>query len=393
MTLSKKAERWLRLILVGGSFLVSLSLAELLLRVFPPQEDLATIYQMERIPETMLMAKYDPKVGFRMEPNTTLRYRSSELRFTIATDGQGYRKLTQTANGEPLVLFVGDSFVWGTGVEASETVAARFAELAHLASPVLPLAAPGWSSGQEMLALESYLDAGDKPSLAVFLFYLDNDLHENISPSPIYPRFYLSSNGTLQWQLSEGGPQAVSLLRDYGGKGLGDWSLFWSTARWGILDRLLSRSRVWIRLRNTILNRHFWRSKDRARQELNYELTIEAKIMNRVAADLNAKSIDFVFCDIPPYAAVISGHDEVNDWFERECAAEGYHCLNLLESLLKLSVNERKKLYFPLDRHWTAAGHRFGAQTLYSHYRGFFPRNNPAANRVLGTDVTAVKTP
>lgn len=366
MTLGKENKLWLRLILVGGSILVGLVFAELFLRVFPRQEDLATIYQMERIPETMLMAKYDPKVGFRMEPNAKLEYQNPELRFTIATDGQGYRKLTGTKEGDATVVFVGDSFVWGTGVEASETIAARFAELVHLASPVLPLAAPGWSSGQEMLALEDYFDGGHKPSLVIFLFYLDNDLYENISSNPIYPRFHLSNDGSLEWQLGEGCPQAVSLLRRYGSKGRGNWNLFWSTARWGVLDRFLSKSRLWIRLRNTILNQRFWRNHETVVEERNYQLMVEAGILKRIAADLNTKNIDFIFCDLPPYAAVISGHDEVNDWFGRECGAQGYRCVNLLESFLKLPVNERKKLYFPLDQHWTAAGHEFGAETLNS---------------------------
>src|SRR5437899_7904780 len=128
-----------RLILATASVLVCLVSAELLLRVFPRQEDLATVYQMARIPETMLMAKYDPTLGYRMEPNATLQYENPELRFTIATNKDGYRKLPGTTDAEPTVVFVGDSFVWGTGVEASETVAARFSEFAHLGSAVLPL--------------------------------------------------------------------------------------------------------------------------------------------------------------------------------------------------------------------------------------------------------------
>ncbi len=340
---------------------------------------------MERVSETMLMPQYDSKVGFRMEQNATLQYQNPELRFAIATDGRGYRKLAQTSDGEPSVLFVGDSFVWGTGVEAQETVAARFAELAHLTSPILPVAAPGWSSGQEMLALEGYLDEGHKPSLVVFLFYLDNDLHENISSNPIYPRFYLSKDGNLQWQLSKDGPQTVSLLRNYGSKGLGDWYLFWSKAWWGIVDRILSRSYLWVRLRRKILNRDFWRSKERGREKLDYELMIEALIIKRIAVDLKAKNIDFVFCHIPPYSAVLDGHYEVNDWFEQECAAEGYPCISFLETFQKLSAKERKSLYFPLDQHWTASGHNLAAQTLYVHYRAFSRRSYLNGHRTVAT--------
>jgi hypothetical protein len=384
MAISKERKSWQRLVLIGVGIFFALSLAELFLRIFPSQEDLARIYQMARVPETMLMAQYDSKVGFRMEQNATLQYENPELRFSIATDGRGYRKLAQTSDGEPSVLFVGDSFVWGTGVEAQETVAARFAELAHLASPVLPVAAPGWSSGQEMLALEGYLDEGHKPSLVVFLFYLDNDLHENISSNPIYPRFYVS-NGSLQWQLSKDGPQTVSLLRNYGSKGLGDWYLFWSKAWGGIVDRILSRSYLWVRLRREILNRDFWHSKGRVTEELNYQLMIEALIIKRIAIYLKSKNIDFVFCHIPPYSAVLGGHYEVNDWFEQECAAKDYPCLSFLDIFQKLPAAERKNLYFPFDQHWTAAGHRLAAQTLYLQYRTLLRRSNLDENRAVAT--------
>jgi lysophospholipase L1-like esterase len=97
---------------------------------------------------------YDPEIGFIPTPNSsTTRTDSPTLSYHIYTDRRGARVShpgDQSADKLDM-LFIGDSFTWGHGVENEDTYAALVARRLHLASANLALASYGTTQALQML--------------------------------------------------------------------------------------------------------------------------------------------------------------------------------------------------------------------------------------------------
>jgi hypothetical protein len=97
---------------------------------------------------------YDPEIGFVPTPNSsTTRTDGPTLSYHVYTDRRGARVSNpgdQSADKLD-VLFIGDSFTWGHGVENENTYAALVAQHLHLASANLAMASYGTTQALQML--------------------------------------------------------------------------------------------------------------------------------------------------------------------------------------------------------------------------------------------------
>jgi len=127
----------------------SLAAVEVLVRILNPQ------------PLAGAMYSDDPRFGFWNRPNLTKKAFQSEaglLPYRITTDSQGYRGARPVANPKPprtrRVVIVGDSFVFGVGVEDEETLPAQLESLLNAAAPSpLLWQQPGAAAPQSSLGL------------------------------------------------------------------------------------------------------------------------------------------------------------------------------------------------------------------------------------------------
>lgn len=140
------------------------------------------------------------------------------------TDGLGLRSPAPKADfvGKRLVL-LGDSMVWGVGVDQSEHVATHLRTQLGPSWEVLVAAAPGWSTDQEYLFLQNRLIAL-KPTVVIWCLTAVNDIVGNLmrqsSRGVQYPkpRFVWGASGALELQpVSEGVPSPSSDRVEDGG--------------------------------------------------------------------------------------------------------------------------------------------------------------------------------
>ncbi|MCA1807054.1 MAG: GDSL-type esterase/lipase family protein [Actinobacteria bacterium] len=116
------------------------------------------------------------RLGFRLAPGIRLRMREPEYDVEIATNSLGLRDEEPGPTSGPRVLLLGDSFVMGYGVHRGEL----FADLLEkdLGADVVNAGTGGYEIVQQERVLED-LAPLLKPDLVVYALYLGNDLAQN----------------------------------------------------------------------------------------------------------------------------------------------------------------------------------------------------------------------
>lgn len=126
--------------------------------------------------ERSLSYDYDAELGWAPIPN-------SEAIVTTARtihahhNSLGFRDIEYHPDGRPLMLFLGDSFVWGVDAEANE----RFTDLLReriKTFAILNAGVSGYGTDQELIWLKRIWPAV-KPAIVVLLFCTDNDRLDN----------------------------------------------------------------------------------------------------------------------------------------------------------------------------------------------------------------------
>jgi lysophospholipase L1-like esterase len=126
--------------------------------------------------ERSLAYGYDPELGWKPVANSesvvttarTIHARHNSL---------GFRDVEYRSDGKPLMLFIGDSFVWGVDAEADE----RFTDLLRASMPqyaILNAGVSGYGTDQEFIWLKRIWPAL-RPAVVVLLFCTDNDRLDN----------------------------------------------------------------------------------------------------------------------------------------------------------------------------------------------------------------------
>jgi len=173
-------------ILLVVTLLVIVLAAEIVLRVAYHPENLGSVI------------RYHPVLGWALDPNASLvsvdSQRKLHYRIDVNSLGMRERELSlDKTRGRYRVLVLGDSFVFGTGLDAGE----RFSDVLDHALPdeveVINGGVPGWGTDQEVLFYESSLRRL-RPDLVVLTFLGQNDVVNNGLRGPLIevgtkPRF------------------------------------------------------------------------------------------------------------------------------------------------------------------------------------------------------------
>ena len=123
----------------------------------------------------------DPRLGVRLEPNASMKLRvANNPVTTVETNEEGFRAPSWGPPGKSEVLVVGDSQVFGLGVEAHETFTARLAALLQV--PTLNGGVPTYGP-REYTAVVKQVLATRKVSTVVYVLNLSNDLFEVDRPN------------------------------------------------------------------------------------------------------------------------------------------------------------------------------------------------------------------
>jgi SGNH hydrolase-like domain, acetyltransferase AlgX len=123
----------------------------------------------------------DADLGVRLQPNTSMKLRVADNDVTtVQINSFGFRGGEWPAPTKGEVLVVGDSQVFGLGVEADQTFSAKLAE--QLKVPVLNAGVPTYGPAEYTAVVERFVQRGPS-STVIYVLNLANDLFEVERPN------------------------------------------------------------------------------------------------------------------------------------------------------------------------------------------------------------------
>ena len=158
-------------------------------------------------PQTVLTLKDlyvpDAEVGFRHRAGFVGHERNAEYDVRIFIDGHGYR-VPATPDDEATdalrIVGLGDSFTFGSGVEAEEVYLERIEDLLGERSErpvtVINAGAGGMGLDNETRLLQADVDVL-RPDIVIVGFYVGNDVRDVMVG---YDRFVVDPDGLRQWK-------------------------------------------------------------------------------------------------------------------------------------------------------------------------------------------------
>jgi hypothetical protein len=164
------------LVATGSLCVVS---GEIGLRLFLPEALLPDWKHKEKAASESVGFQHDRKLGWSPVPHAEKTLRTGHRTITISNNSDGLRDIEPIRDGRPRILFLGDSFVWGTGLEARE----RFTDKLRAKHPewtVYNFGVVGYGTDQEYLQLKSRFEKY-QPQAVFLLFCTENDFLDNCS--------------------------------------------------------------------------------------------------------------------------------------------------------------------------------------------------------------------
>lgn len=161
---------------------------------------------------------YDSTLGWKLAPLWSGRHRHHDYDATYHTSRLGFRNDSPdlTVVRHPWYAVLGDSFVFGFGVNDDTTFVHLLNESETGARSYVNFGVPGYSSDQQLLLLERHV-LDFKPDGILFVVYLGNDLFDNMRPYPMQARRakpYFSQSGDELILRNTPVPQAPSPTPD-----------------------------------------------------------------------------------------------------------------------------------------------------------------------------------
>jgi len=163
------SRRWrLKFAVLGGSIIISLVALDVGLRIF---------YAASQLQDTAHLGySYDAELGWFPRTNSQIQITASRP-ITARHNSDGLRGPERTASHKPVILFLGDSLVWGFDAETSE----RFTEKLQAGHPewaIYNFGVSGYGTDQEYLLLKRYYGRYH-PRLVFLIICGDNDNDDN----------------------------------------------------------------------------------------------------------------------------------------------------------------------------------------------------------------------
>ena len=313
--------RWPALV-VG--IVAAVVLVEGLLRLLAVSMPPVPLYPGDRDP--VRDATWDAAIGWKLPPEAEIPEVTADYSVVYRSNSQGFRSSRDfpPPSGRERIVFLGDSFTFGSGVEEDETFVARVGA-ARPGSETLNLGIGGFGIDQMWLTLVHYgLEL--EPSRVV-LSFIRNDLDRGLSAYRLghvwqeKPLFRLV-DGELERMTAENrpGPFRSWLAQDL---------------RW---------TGLWRRVENSLSRR--W--------PIGYRWRLNRALFEAVRNTCAAADLPLLVVHLP-----VNRRNPV-PLFEREFAEMGIDYLDLTPLL----PEDAESLYFPRDHHFNAAGHDFAARTI-----------------------------
>lgn len=184
--------------LVAGSIVLSMLVAELVLRLFYP----CPYYGHGKLQPGSELFEYDPTLGWRGRPHAVAVQAGDDFVVLVKHDDNGFRNTAPPyAPGKRNILVLGDSHTWGWGVKDDEVFSSRMMKIDKQVN-VYNLGAPGYGTDQEYLTLLRFLEKNpDYHYEDLVLVFCGNDFFDvgpGASAKKAKSRFVFGEDGDLK---------------------------------------------------------------------------------------------------------------------------------------------------------------------------------------------------
>lgn len=369
----------LRLGVVVLATFAGLLLAELTLALCKPQMTWSRLLK-GRAKHFSLLSVFEPcdYLPFRLRANAEGWIESPDFRQYWTINGFGLRepeKPMEKAPGEFRILALGDSFTVGHGVEEAECWPRVVERLANGGSsnPVRVVNA-GYAGGHAPDCYYAYLSRHIdewRPDAVVVALFAGNDSYENID-------HYWAQTDEF------GLPRRVLSLSRYV-DATGKRRMIKSARPLAYQYSVLRESHLWVLLAQTLTpplaNQEGFHSPHRRRYDVGMELAYRRGVdcLKGIQRIANERGIPFVVAVIPTAYQIdpnARGWVHLDDDFdpdlpqsrwESDLRGTGVHYLDLRPALTDAWRQSENiwSLYYPVDRHFTAAGQQVAAHEIW----------------------------
>ncbi|MGQ0723146.1 MAG: GDSL-type esterase/lipase family protein [Candidatus Eiseniibacteriota bacterium] len=341
-------------------------LGEVALRFFWPQRSAASTG----------MFRQDPVAGYSLQPGHVDEIRVPEYRTSIRIDPQGYRVPEQGArdDGSARVLAIGDSFTFGVGVNAEDAWPEVLEQLLASEEALDASVRNGGVGGYGALRSARLLigrQADWDPQVVVHVLYPGNDLEDSDpdgylrTPRISDGRMVAAEKGfltRLRFQLRVRS-HLYAFLRErlydvYQRTPLADRSRYLDPVGLAVWPEPVERA-GWPAVQSAFREIAAW-----ARERDVRYLVVIAPVKYQVSDEAWQ---DYVRRWGRPDSDFERDHAQrvIGDWLTRE----GIAWIDLLGGFRDAEREAPGSTYFPVDAHWTAAGHRLAADLVRRELR------------------------
>jgi lysophospholipase L1-like esterase len=190
-----------RAILLVGGVLAALGAGELAMRAVLP--DARQLFRVQRVRESERgkFCRYDATLGWSGVPNADADFDYVDTRHRVRQNALGFRGPAPASARTDLrrLLVLGDSFVWGFGVEDAQLFTALLARDATTPVEVVNLGVSGYGTDQELL-LWRQLGPQLRPDVVLLVMTPYTDVYDVLYAERYgyqKPRFTLDAAGAL----------------------------------------------------------------------------------------------------------------------------------------------------------------------------------------------------
>jgi len=353
--MAKAIGSWL-LILV-----ITLALLEVVLRLF----DMLPVH---RNPLSGFHSP-DSTLGWIGTPNYHGRFKSIDFDIIIEHDEMGLRRATRETRSidsdAEHIVFLGDSFTWGWGVENDEVFTEQLQNRLGDAAQIHNFGVNAYSTAQELLMLEKHALLTEPDTVVVMFF--SNDLNENTDAKEGRRPWFELIDNELQ-------PRNQPVKRP----SVGAFKLF--------MQRSVALSQLkhaFYQIRDSLEGKE----GNKPAAELPQESYSEEKwrLLNALLKELQTRckeatpvcQLQIVY--IPTREEVITfkahGTSAIASRVGAICDAAGIRFLDLSRGLYKvwqdsaIGEPDATPIYLPVDGHWDVAGHAAVANILFDSWQ------------------------
>jgi lysophospholipase L1-like esterase len=311
------------------------------------------------------LSMYDASLGWKGVPNGKAEFVTRNNKIWLSHNSQGFRDIEHDylSDGDPAIVFLGDSFTWGYEVEFDE----MFVNQLRNRFPryeLFNLAHRGYGTDQSLLTFMQWQNR--RPIELVVLMFSENDVYNNnsaVSDDKPKPKYRIDNDGLvltgvpvprLRAWTNTANDEVTPEVHKFALK-----DLFYSSH---LINNMRIRYKLFRERMHTKIDRN---ENDLLKTGQDYRLTV--RILEALRNEVMQRGSRLVVVFIPSKREI----DDLDNSMPYQkvlmefCDQLGIDCLDLAPDFSKPIL----RTYYRQGMHWNARGHEVAAEALIEYLK------------------------